>query len=202
MKTTCLIIDDHQLFSDGLAMILRESEFFDVIGQVSDSRQTYAKCLEKLPQLVIMDYNMPHLNGLQVVKQLKTLPYTPKIVVVSMYADQREIEQFEKEGVQGYFPKTTASPVLIHQLLQIMSGKNIFEWNKKSVPSQDHFQLKNQLTKREIEVLQLIKEGLTTEQMAEHLGLSYYTIETHRKNINHKLKFASKKEMYDFLDNL
>lgn len=181
-------------------MLLKESELFEIVGQVSDSRQSYSQCLEKLPKLIIIDYNMPYLNGLQIVHQLKTLPYQPKIVVVSMYADHREIELFEKEGVHGYFPKTTPSPQLIQGLISILTGKKVFELNKKSVPEPDHFHLKNQLTKREMEVLKLIKEGLTTEHMAAHLGLSYYTIETHRKNINQKMKFSSKKEMYDFLD--
>lgn len=200
MKITCLLIDDHQLFGDGLTLLLNESSIFEVVGQITDSRQAYANCLKLTPQLVIVDYNMPYINGLQVVKQLKTLPFQPKIVVVSMYAEQHEIEQFEIEGIHGYFPKTTAFPMLIQGLVKIISGKNIFESNKKEPTGQDQFQLKNQLTKREVEILKLIKEGLTTDQMAVRLGLSYYTIETHRKNINQKMKFSSKKEMYNFLD--
>ncbi|MFN3588690.1 MAG: response regulator [Spirosomataceae bacterium] len=201
MKTSCLIIDDHQLFNDGLTLILKESSRFDVLEQVTDSRLTYTKCLEKRPELVIVDYNMPFLNGTEVITQLKELPFLPKIVVVSMYADQREIEQFERSGIDGYFPKTIASCLLIEYLTQIMEGEKHFEYSKKTVGYDERFQLKKQLTKRELDVLFLLKEGFTTIQMAEKLGLSYYTIETHRKNINQKMKFVTKRELYDFLEN-
>ncbi|MFN3784744.1 MAG: response regulator [Spirosomataceae bacterium] len=201
MKTPCLVIDDHQLFNDGLALLLKESGKFDVLEQVTDSRMTYSKCLEKRPELVIVDYNMPFLNGIEVINQLKTLPFLPKVVVVSMYADQREIEQFERLGIDGYFPKTIASYSLIEYLVQIMEGEKHFEYSKKSVNYDERFQLKKQLTKRELDVLSLLKEGFTTTQMAEELGLSYHTIETHRKNINQKMKFVTKRELYDFLEN-
>lgn len=201
MKTPCLIIDDHQLFNDGLTLLLKESAKFDVIEQVTDSRLTYTKCLEKRPELIIVDYNMPFLNGIEVIEQLKTLPYSPKIVIVSMYADQREIEQFERSGIDGYFPKTIASYLLIEYLAQVVEGVKHFEYSKKTVNFDERFQLKKQLTKRELDILFLLKEGFTTAQMAEKLGLSYYTIETHRKNINQKMKFVSKRELYDFLEN-
>ncbi len=201
MKTPCLVIDDHQLFNDGLALLLKESGKFDVLEQVTDSRLTYTKCLEKRPELLIIDYNMPFLNGVEVIEQLKTLPFSLRVVVVSMYADQREIEQFERLGIDGYFPKTIASYSLIEYLVQIMEGKKHFEYSKKTVSYDERFQSKKQLTKRELDVLFLLKEGFTTTQMAEKLGLSYYTIETHRKNINQKMKFVTKRELYDFLEN-
>lgn len=201
MKTPCLIIDDHQLFNDGLTLLLKESGKFDVLEQVTDSRLTYTKCLQKRPELLIIDYNMPFLNGLEVIEQLKTLPFSLRVVVVSMYADQREIEQFERLGIDGYFPKTIASYSLIEYLVQIMEGKKHFEYSKKTANYDERFQLKKQLTKRELDVLFLLKEGFTTTQMAEKLGLSYYTVETHRKNINQKMKFVTKRELYDFLDN-
>ena len=109
MKTHCLVIDDHQLFNDGLALLLKESGKFDVLEQVTDSRLTYTKCLEKRPELLIIDYNMPFLNGVEVIEQLKTLPFSLRVVGGSMYSDQREIWQFERLGIDGYFPKTIST---------------------------------------------------------------------------------------------
>lgn len=202
MKLKCLIIDDHHLFNDGLALILKESGKFDVIEQIYDSRQAYFKSSQQVADLILVDYNMPHLNGLEVVKQLKTLHYSPKIVIISMYADTREIEQFETLGTNGYFSKTTPANLLVSHLLEIINGKTYFDYHKKENKPESHFYNKNQLTKREIEVLKLLKKEYTTEQIATEMGLSYYTIETHRKNINQKMKFASKKEFYDFLDTI
>lgn len=200
MKIKCLIIDDHQLFNDGLALILKESKEFEIIEQIYDSRQAYFKCIQKTVDLVLVDYNMPNLNGLEVVKQLKTLPYSPKIVIISMYADHREIQQFEKLGANGYFTKTTPANVLLGKLLEIVKGASYFDHHQQENRPKDQFYLKNQLTKREVEVLKLLKKEYTTEQIATTLKLSYFTVETHRKNVNQKMKFSSKKEYYDFLE--
>ncbi len=203
MKYNCIIIDDHTLFNDGLSMILKESESFIVMDQIFDSRQAYHKCFSLSPDLVLVDYNMPNLNGLEVVKQLRSLPKIPKIVVLSMYAELKDIVLFESHGVNGYISKTIPANELINRLSQIMDGKNYFEKKQKEkVSKTDSFSQKNQLTKRELEILKLLKKEYTTEQMAQSLNLSYYTVETHRKNINQKLKFDSKKEYFEFLESL
>lgn len=204
IKTSVLIIDDHMLFNEGLSLILKESASFEVIGQVYDSREAQFEYHKLMPQLVLVDYNMPHLNGLEVVKQLKAQNSTSKIVVISMYADYREIAKFKEVGVDGYITKTTPSTDLINSLEKIMKGESVFtQLNEGKVAyEKDSFALKNKLTKREIEVLKVLKKGLTTEQIAQELSLSFYTVETHRKNINHKLNLKTKKEFYDFLETI
>lgn len=202
--TTAVIIDDHSLFNDGLSLILRDSGKFKVIEQVYDSRQAYFKCFSLKPDLVIIDYNMPHLNGLEVVKQLKSLNYDFKIVIVSMYADKKEISLFKDLGVDSYISKTTPAALLTRTLSEVMKGDKVFLSNpvEKVEIKKDAFALKHHLTKRELEILKLIKEDFTTEQMADKLNLSFYTVETHRKNINQKLKFKTKQEFYEFLSNI
>jgi DNA-binding NarL/FixJ family response regulator len=204
MKTTTIIVDDHSLFNDGLRLILKETEDFEVIEQIYDSRQAFTKCVLLTPQLIMMDYNMPHLNGLQVVQQLKNIQYPKKIVIVSMYADKKEISLFQEAGVEGYLPKTTPAELLVDSLRKIMAGKKVFEASQTKKPNViiDAFSKLHQLTKREIEILNLVKKNYTSEQIAETLHLSYYTIETHRKNINLKLNFGTKREFYDFLEQL
>jgi DNA-binding NarL/FixJ family response regulator len=204
MKTKTIIIDDHTLFNDGMNLILKESGLFEVIEQIYDSRQAQTKCFALKPDLVIVDYNMPHLNGLEVVKQLKALGSDTKIVIVSMYADKKEIGLFKKEGVDGYITKTTPAAQLIKSLKKVMEGEKIFESKNKvkTVIKKDFFALKHQLTKREMEILRLIKQEDSTKKIAEILNLSFYTVETHRKNISQKLKFKTKKELYAFLETI
>lgn len=204
MEIQTIIIDDHRLFNDGLSLILKESGSFKVIEQVYDSRQAYYKCFSLQPQLILIDYNMPHLNGLEVVKQLKTLELKAKIVIVSMYASRREIALFEAIGVDAYITKTTHSNKMIAILKKVMKGKKIIEptFKNKPIIENDAFALKHQLTKRETEILKLIKKEYTTEQIATTLKLSYYTVETHRKNVNQKMKFKTKKEFSDFLETI
>lgn len=204
MKTKVIIIDDHSLFNDGMSLILKDSGLFEVIEQIYDSRQAQIKCLSLKPDLIIIDYNMPYINGLEIVRQLKTLESDMKIVVVSMYADKKEIELFKSEGVDAYIAKTTPAIQLIESLKKVMEGGKIFEpkIKTKSNIEKDIFAVTSKLTKREIEVLKLIKQEKTTEKIAQTLNLSFYTVQTHRKNINHKLKIKTKKEFYDFLDTL
>jgi DNA-binding NarL/FixJ family response regulator len=204
MKTTTIIVDDHSLFNDGLRLILRESEIFEVIEQIYDSRDTYQKCLELKPALIIVDYNMPHLSGLEVVKQLQNLDYNKKVVIVSMYADKKEIALFEEAGVNGYFTKTTPANILVESLKKIMNGEKVIVANNfnKATTDTDNLAKRYKLTKREIEIVKLVGKSYTSEQIASALNLSFYTVETHRKNINQKLNFESKQEFYEFLREL
>jgi DNA-binding NarL/FixJ family response regulator len=204
MKTKTIIIDDHTLFNDGMSLILKESDLFEVIEQIYDSRQAQTKCFALKPELIIVDYNMPHLNGLEVVKQLNVLGSDTKIVIVSMYADKKDIELFKKEGVDGYITKTTPAAQLIESLQKVMEGEKIFEFKieAKTMIEKDFFAVKHQLTKREMDILRLIKQEDSTKRIAEILDLSFYTVETHRKNINQKLKFKTKRELYAFLETI
>lgn len=201
MKTSILIIDDHQLFNDGLALILKESKDFRIVGQVYDSRDALYQFQVLNPDLVLVDFNMPYLDGLQVVKQLNTLNHKCKVVVISMYADSKEILLFKELEVNGYLPKTTPAKELREALREIMTGKLVFKSLKaeKATVAKDSFALKYHLSKREIEILKALKQGNTTEQVAQLLNLSFFTVETHRKNINQKLNFKNKQEFYDFL---
>jgi DNA-binding NarL/FixJ family response regulator len=204
MKTRTIIIDDHSLFNDGLRLILKEAKSFEVIEQIYDSRHAYHKCFTLMPSLIIVDYNMPYLNGLEVVKQLKSLNYEKKVVIVSMYADKREVALFDAVGVDGYINKTIPSDVLVSSLKKILRGEKVFMANNldKVDLEADSFAKTHQLTKREIEILKLVKKDYTAEQIAGVLNLSTYTVETHRRNINNKLNFSSKKAFYEFLEQL
>ncbi|AQG80801.1 response regulator transcription factor [Spirosoma montaniterrae] len=205
MPTRTILIDDHRLFNDGLSLVLRESADFVVVEQVYDSRRAFAACSQHAPDLVLVDFNMPHLDGLAVVEQLKQLPRPCKVVVISMYAEKREIARFNALNVAGYIAKTVAADRLLSLLRQIMQGQYVIETDTGQNPAQspaDTFRVKYGLTKREIEILKRVKQGLTTEQIADVLSLSYFTVQTHRKNISQKLPFDTKKDFYDFLETL
>ena len=199
-----ILIDDHRLFNDGLSLVLRESPDFMVVEQVYDSRLALDACRRHTPDLVLIDFNMPHYDGLAVVKQLMALPYASKIVVISMYAEKSEIARFNALNVNGYIAKTVAADRLLTLLRQVMAGKQVVETDATPLPPHpdDPFRVRYGLTKREVEILKRVKQGLTTEQIAEELSLSYFTVQTHRKNITQKLPFKTKKEFYNFLETL
>jgi len=200
-----VLIDDHQLFNDGLRLILSHSPCFEVVGQVFDSRRAYDTCAHLQPDLVLVDYNMPHLNGEAVVAQLRQLTHPCRIVIISMYAEKKEIARFKALSVDGFIAKTVPAGRLPDLLERVMQGEQVIETDTRqpeppTVP--DHFRLKQLLTKREIEILKGVKQGLTTEQIATQLGVSYFTVQTHRKNISRKLPALTQKELYEFLETL
>ena len=205
MPTRTILIDDHRLFNDGLSLVLRETTDFVVIEQVYDSRLALEACTRLTPDLVLVDVNMPHFDGLAVVAQLKQLPVPVKIVIISMYAEQREIDRFNALNINGYIAKTVAANHLLTLLRQVMQGEFVIETDavpSPALPASDTTRPTYGLTKREVEILRQVKQGLTSEQIADTLSLSYFTVQTHRKNISQKLPFTGKKDFYDFLETL
>jgi DNA-binding NarL/FixJ family response regulator len=200
-----VLIDDHQLFNDGLRLILNNTPDFVVVAQVFDSRLACEVCQQHQPDLVLIDYNMPHLNGLAVMEQLRQLPAPCRLVIVSMYAEKAEIARFETLGIDGFFAKTVPANRLVDLLERVMQGERVIETDvpDEQPPSQtDYFRLRNKLTKREVDILKGVKQELTTRQIAARLGLSYHTVQTHRKHINAKLPFKTDKAFKAFLDQL
>jgi DNA-binding NarL/FixJ family response regulator len=187
IPTRTILIDDHRLFNDGLSLVLRESPDFVVVDQIYDSRLALAACSQQAPDLILVDFNMPHMDGLTVVKQVKQLPNPVKIVVISMYAEKREIARFDELQVDGYIAKTVAADRLLTLLRQVMAGERVVETDNPTLPTiDDAVQVSYGLTKREIEILKRVKQDKTTEQIADELCLSYFTVQTHRKNISQK----------------
>ena len=200
-----VLIDDHRVFSDGLRLILSHSADFTVVEQVFDSRLAYDACLQQKPDLVLVDYNMPHLDGVAVIEQLGQLTHPCRIVVISMYAEKAEIARFRALNVDGYLAKTIPADRLLALLDRVMQGERIIESDLPTgqpAPLPDYFRLRHKLSKREVDILNGLKQGLTTEQIAVQLGLSYFTVQTHCKNISRKLSFTTQTELYEFLNTL
>jgi len=192
-----VIIDDHRLFNDGLNAMLEPEKQIEVLTQVYDSREARIKVKKLTPDVVLMDFNMPHINGMELAKLLLEEKPALKILILSMYNEERHIDTFKEIGVKGYIFKTASSEEVVRAIQQVHSGEFYFpETETKTNHADDSFLKKLKLSSRELEVIQLIKEGLTTKEIADKLNISYYTAETHRKNI--KLKVGVKGEA-DFI---
>jgi DNA-binding NarL/FixJ family response regulator len=193
-----IIIDDHRLFNDGIKTILSGLDNVDVVSQLIDPTLALKEVTTHQPDVVVMDYNMPTLNGIDVSKILLQKFPELKILFLSMYEDLHVIEKFYEAGASGYVPKTASKEIFIEALDTIMNGKKYFPENLFH-DKRDSTYNGIKLTKRESEILEKVKEGFTTKQIAEILSISYYTAETHRKNIIVKLGLRGEQELFKYL---
>lgn len=194
-----LIIDDHKLFNDGLKSLLIEETDFDTVEQVYDNRETLSAIHSHSPDVILMDFNMPHINGLEMAELILRNFSQQKIIIISMYAENTQIEQFRKIGVKGYLLKTVEPNELCRVIRLVEKGEDIFsKYSHNNNHSEDSFLKKFRLTQRELEVIKLIKKGKSSSEISEILHLSIHTIITHRKNIHLKLEIQNERELIKF----
>lgn len=183
-----IIVDDHRLFNDGLCGMLKSEEGINVLAQVYDSREAENKISELNPDVVLVDFNMPHLNGIELTKVLVSQSKEIKVLILSMYNEDIYVDRFKRSGCKGYIFKTASVDEVITAIQSVHSGETYFPiTTKKSVHTDDLFLKKLKLSNRELEVIRLVKIGLTTREIADKLDIAYYTAETHRKNIKLKI---------------
>lgn len=204
--TTLIIADDHLLFAEGLETILSAMPDFEVIAKVSDGKQLLRILNNRVPDMLLLDINMPVLNGLEAAQSIRTSHPEVKIVFVSMYSNVQLLNQAKEMGAYGFLMKDITAPVLKESLLAVRDGRPIFLLLHQANPDKplllddDPFLRPYRLTPRELEIIRLIKTGLSTKQMAATLDLSVYTVETHRKNINRKMHVQSPTELLALLN--
>lgn len=183
-----IIVDDHRLFNDGLHGMLKSEEGINVLAQVYDSREA-ENIIQKLhPDVVLVDFNMPHLNGIELTNQLVSKSQEMKVLILSMYNEDIYIERFKRSGCKGYIFKTASVEEVVAAIRAVHAGTTYFpSISKKNSHTDDLFLKKLRLSNREMEVIRLVKTGLTTKEIADQLNISFYTAETHRKNIKLKI---------------
>lgn len=199
--TKILIADDHQMFIDGLRSLLEGSENISVVGEAGDGQQVLERCDEMAVDIVIMDINMPVMDGIQATRELLKKHPSIKILALSMYNDREYISDILKAGALGYILKNTGKDKLLTAIDTIQSGGNYLgeEVSKTLLNSFIRnpriVQIIEKLSGREKEVLECIASGLTTHEIAEQLFISKNTVETHRKNLLYKLKARNTAEL-------
>jgi two-component system, NarL family, response regulator NreC len=185
---------------EGLRSLLEKTGEFECIAEADDGYQAVMLATELRPDVVIMDIAMPNLNGIEATRQIKTALPEVEVVVLSMHATRNYVLQVLQAGASAYLLKDSAFEELSTALLAISRGgmylspaitKTAALANLKGGSSGGLAGQAEQLTKRELQVLQLIAEGRSTKDIAARLALSVKTVETHRKQIMDKLEIRS-----------
>jgi len=204
---TIAIADDHKLMSEGIASILQSDPDL-VVNKICTNGKELIEYLKINPvDLVLIDLNMPVLNGPEAIRILRNNRVSAKIVVLSMYADETIYAKCRELDINGYLHKDSDAQHLIDAIKAISAGENRFDYdrpaNNMSVTRdplfEDKFVNKFKLSQREQEIIQLIRSGHTNQEIADILFLSIHTVMTHRKNILHKLAVRNTAEMLSLL---
>ena len=194
MKYKLIIADDHKMFLDGLLSILESKEEYEVLFTSKDG-ENIIKYLENNPDsnvnLVITDISMPKMDGITLNKKIKEKHPHIKTLVVSMLCDANKIEELIKYDIDGYVPKNAEKSELLKAINTIVLGKKYFSKEITDFYTQNAFNKKKEqqikLSKREVDVIKLIAQEYTTQEIADKLFLSKHTIESYRKNLISKL---------------
>lgn len=197
--TRILLIDDHQVILESLKLLLRTLDNIEVVGTLNDSRVVADFLKENEVDLVITDYNIPYLNGIDLTLLIKSTFPKIKVLLLTMVEDAPNIRGAIKAGVNGYILKKTGRDEIEKAIERIMSGKKYFsEAVIDELAANDDNDLNNaqpetiqHLTEREIEVLRLIAMEFSSQEIADKLFISLSTVETHRRNLFQKLNVKS-----------
>jgi DNA-binding NarL/FixJ family response regulator len=199
--TRVVIADDHQMFVDGLRSLLEDEKELSVVGEAKNGFEVLAICDREPVDIVIMDINMPLMDGIQTSRELSKKHPSIKILGLSMYNDRDYISDILKAGALGYVLKNTGKENLLNAISTLQSGANyLSEDVKKTLLSTfirpaPYEQAMEKLSDREKEVLDCIASGLTTHEIGDKLFISKNTVETHRKNLLYKLNARNTAEL-------
>jgi len=194
--TTVLLVDDHPLFREGIRALLSAEPELEVVGEAADGEQAIELAGKLSPDIIVMDLVMPGMNGMQAAQRLHDQYPGIKVLILSMYDDDEYIRQILKAGASGYVLKRAASEDLLRAIREVRQGGSALHPTVAAKLIKDYVRRTKSaepgdpgsvLTARELEVLKLVAEGHTNQQIADRLGLGRKTIDTHRTNIMRKL---------------
>jgi DNA-binding NarL/FixJ family response regulator len=201
-KTTILIVDDHTLFREGLKTIIGRIARYEVVGEAGNGREALRLAERLKPDLVLMDMSLPDQSGIELTAEMLKLSSKIRIVIVSMHSKVDYIVKAFQAGAKGYVVKESAFEKLLQGIDTVLKGDYFMDTHvsrkvvRKLMRIQDK-ELKitddayGALTPREQEVMALVAEGLSTNQISERLFISPKTAENHRSSIMRKLHLRS-----------
>lgn len=194
-----LLVDDHKIVRDGIKALLFTNGLINIVGECDDGNQVLEFLEKNHVDIILMDINMQDVNGIDCTKMVNDKHPTVKVIALTMHIEEGYISKILKSGAAGYILKNTGKSELIDAIKKVNGGENYFskevsnvmmnKYMKKSGVRKSSSSLASvdDLTKREVEILGLIAEELTNNEIGEKLFISPRTVDTHRRNLLQKL---------------
>jgi DNA-binding NarL/FixJ family response regulator len=201
-----MIVDDHTLIRETWSFLLGRNENFDVIAELGDGQKAIDIARDKRPQIVLLDINMAPLNGFDILKMIRKLSPGSKVIAVSMHSQPAYAKKMLRLGAKGYVTKNSPKQEMLDAIAEVTKGniyicqevKNIL--SDQMLGEEDTAAGLNQLSEREIEVINQIRDGLSSKEIADKLGISIKTVEVHRHNILKKLKVKNTASLINYIN--
>jgi two-component system, NarL family, nitrate/nitrite response regulator NarL len=197
------VADDHSLFINGMQLLMQEEDWVEIIDIARDGRELLDILPGNPPDIVLLDINMPGINGLKAVQHIRSAFPAVKVIMLSTYNEDHLVEKAKLLGAKGYLLKNCQKEDLFRAIRMVASGLECWPFRAEKEANEfdekDGFLRQFHITKRELQILALIKAAHTNQQIADRLFLSVYTVETHRKNIMQKLGLNSPAALIRFL---
>lgn len=210
-KIRILIADDHSIVREGLKQLLELEEDFEVVGQASNGMETIERVKELNPDVLLLDINMPVMNGIKALKKLKEDGMTTKVIILTIHEDREYLLETMQIGAAGYILKDSDSASFFKAIRDAYNGESyiqpklaaelIKEFNR---PRNLKNKGENELTQREYEVIALIAEGLNNKDIADRLFISEKTVKNHVSNIFRKINVSDRTQaaIYAYKNNI
>ena len=204
---TLLLVDDHPLLRHGLRDVIGKKPRFKIIGEASDGAEAMKQMAALKPQVVILDIDMPRLNGLETIKAIRELPFSVKVVVLTMYNEEDMFNAAMDLGAKAYVLKENAATDVVIALEKVERGESFISASMLEAGKRRSDRVKElllskpqieALTPAERRILKLIGDDLTSKEIADRLKLSVRTVDNHRQHICNKLKLHGTHSLLKF----
>lgn len=191
------IAEDHQSLIDGIELLLEYNDDIAIVGTANDGEALLEIVDRKLPDVIITDIRMPKMDGISATKHIKKNYPNIKILAFTMFDQTEAIEQMMAAGASGYILKNSPLKEIITAIKKVMAGERYYDPNINTniIEGESSKTKKGTLTKRQLEILELVGQGKTSREIADQLFIGIHTVDTHRKNMIRILGLQGKGEL-------
>lgn len=205
-KVKIVMVDDHSMVREGFKLALAPYENYEIVGEAENGKEGIEIVRKLKPDIVVMDIGMPVMNGIDASAAIRTFNEKVKILILTMMSDEEFIFKSLSAGIDGYIYKMAKMSVFRDAIESLVKGESYFAKEVTDIIINRKFKKSSEiqkvnLTKREVEIVELIVDGFISQEIADKLFISYYTVAKHRKNIGDKLNLKNTAELIKYAIN-